>query len=87
MNKRQDNTYTTSDLNIAAYLRAKFRLDIKDYTRDKNNRVFFMFDTSKIDIDDVITDYINGKDQCSIHLFTRELAGLRVIIRNLQNNR
>ena len=82
-----ENTYKTSDLNIAAYLKAKFNLNIIDSKCDKkNNRVFFTLDTAGVNIDDIITDYINGKDLCSIHFFTRELSGLRVLIRNLQQN-
>ena len=80
-------TYKTSDLNIAAYLKAKFQLNIVDCKRDKNNRVFFTFDTANIDIDNTINDFINGNDLCSIHFFTREVAGLRAIIRNLQENK
>jgi len=80
------SNYKTSDMNIAAYLKARFRLDIKESERDKNGRVFFVFDTQKVDIDEIITDYVNGKDLCSVNLFTRELAGLRVVIRNLQEN-
>ena len=83
MNK---DIYKTSDLNIAAYLKARFRLDVAGSERDKNGRVFFIFNTSKVDIDSIINDYINGKDLCSINLFTRELVGLRVVIRNLQQN-
>ena len=74
--------YKTSDLNIAAYLKAKFRIDVKGSERDKNGRVFFIFDTSKVDIDVILTDYINGKDNCSISAFIKEIAGLRVIMRN-----
>ena len=78
-------THKTSDLNIAAYLKAKFSLNIID-SKQVNNRIFFTFDTSLVDIDQILTDYINGNDVCSISLFTRELAGLRIIIRNLQEN-
>jgi hypothetical protein len=81
------NTYKTSDLNIAAYLKARFRLDIKESERDKNGRVFFIFDTRKVDIDAILTDYINGKDMCSINLFTRELAGLRNLFTRPEGNK
>ncbi|MCK5611201.1 hypothetical protein KAR91_55540 [Candidatus Pacearchaeota archaeon] len=81
------NLYKTSDLNIAAYLKAKFKFDIVNTECDENTRrVFFIFDISDKDIDSIITEYVNGKDKCSVNLFTRELAGLRTMIRNRLEN-
>ena len=82
--------YKTSDLNLAAYLKAKYNLKIKNLESDSQEaeRALFVFIIeSAFKIEKCIAEYYNGDDVCSINAFTREASDLRSWIRNFKTNR
>lgn len=85
-----DKLYKTADLNLSAYLKARYNLKIKGLEPDPENkdRVFFIFIIEEnFDIDKVISDFFNEKDLCSINSFMREISDLRSWLRNFKINK
>lgn len=82
--------YKTSDLNLAAYLKAKYKLKIKGLEPDplEIDRALFVFNIEEgRDINKHVAEYYNGDDVCSISVFTREASDLRSWIRNFKTNK
>lgn len=82
--------YRTADLNLSAYLKARYNLKIKELEPDPDNpdRAFFVFILNDdIDIEKVISDFFNENDLCSINAFMREISDLRSWLRNFKINK
>jgi len=82
--------YKTADLNLSAYLKARYNLKIKSLEPDPENtdRVFFIFILDKdFDIEKIISDFFNEDDSCSINAFMREISDLRSWLRNFKINK
>lgn len=82
--------YKTTDLNLAAFLKAKYNFKIKNLEPDPRDvdRVFFVFtmdDTT--DINQLISSYYNEDDLCSINAFMRELVDLRSWLKSYKINK
>lgn len=82
--------YKTTDLNLAAFLKAKYNFKIKNLEPDPRDvdRVFFVFtmdDTT--DINQLISSYYNEDDLCSINAFMRELVDLRSWLKSYKTNK
>jgi len=82
--------YKTSDLNLAAFLKAAHnlkvvRLEPNPFTKDK---AFFVFSTTDIAvIERYIASYYNEEDSCSINAFMRELNDLKSWLKDYRINR
>ena len=82
--------YKTSDLNLAAFLKAKYNLKILKLEPDqlRNDRALFVFIIpDNIDVQQYITAYYNEEDLCSINSFMREQTDLRTWIKNYKINK
>ena len=82
--------YKTSDLNLAAFLKAKYNLKILKLEPDqlRNDRALFVFIIpDNIDVQQYITDYYNEEDLCSVNSFMREQTDLRTWIKNYKINK
>ena len=82
--------FRTSDLNLAAFLKAKYNFKIRNLEPDQQDieRALFVFLLEEdVNIDHCIAEYYNGDDVCSINIFMRELADLRSWLRNYKTNK
>lgn len=82
--------FKTSDLNLAAFLKAKYNFKIRNLEPDQQDveRALFVFLVEEdININNYIAEYYNGDDVCSINIFMRELADLRSWLRNYKTNK
>ncbi len=82
--------FRTSDLNLAAFLKAKYNFKIRNLEPDQqeNDRALFVFlHDDDIDINRYIAEYYNGDDICSINIFMREISDLRSWLRNFRANK
>lgn len=82
--------YKTADLNLSAYLKARYNLKIKNLEPDpeSTDRVLFIFTLDNdFDIDKAVNEFFNEMDLCSINSFMREISDLRSWLRNFKINR
>lgn len=82
--------YKTTDLNLAAFLKAKYKFKIRQLEPDPrdNDRVFFVFAIDdNIEIEQYVSDYYNEEDLCSINAFMREIVDLRSWLKSYKTNR
>jgi len=82
--------YKTTDINLAAFLKAKYNFKLKALEPDpmEKDRALFVFLTDQDSlIEQFIFNYYNGDEQCSINEFVREVADLRSCLRNYKMNR
>lgn len=81
--------YRTTDINLAAFLKAKHNLKIERLAPDNkdSSRAFFVFNIDDLSsITRYIAEYYNGNDLCSINIFMRELTDLRSWIKTYRSN-
>ena len=82
--------YKTSDLNLAAFLKAKYSFKIETLEpdpKDYNRALFVFFIDDNIEIEQYISNYYNEDDLCSINAFMRELTDLRSWLKSYKMNR
>ena len=82
--------YKTTDLNLAAFLKAKYKFKIRNLEPDPrdNDRVFFVFIIDgNVEVEQFVSDYYNEDDFCSINAFMRELVDLRSWLKSYKINR
>lgn len=82
--------YKTSDLNLSAFLKAKYNLKIKYLEPDLEDkeRALFVFEIENdVIIKQYIVDYYNCDDNCSVNGFMRELNDLRSWLRSFRVNK
>jgi len=81
--------YKTADLNLAAFLKAKYNLKVLRLEPNpaKQGQAFFVFSLDgNIDIDSCISTYFNEDDVCSINSFMREQTDLKTWINDFKTN-
>jgi len=76
--------YSTSDLNLAAFLRAKYNLELDkiESSKEDSRRAFFIFKTRGISIGIAIEAYYKGEEVSALRL-VREIDSLKSMVRNL----
>ncbi len=82
--------YKTSDLNLSAFLKAKYNLKIQRLEPDliDSDRVLFVFEIEEtVPIKQYVADFYNCGDNCSVNGFMRELNDLRSWLRSFKVNR
>ncbi len=82
--------YKTSDLNLSAFLKAKYNLKIQHLEPDliDSDRVLFVFEIEEgVAIKQYVADFYNCGDNCSVNGFMRELNDLRSWLRSYRVNK
>jgi len=82
--------FKTSDLNLSAFLKAKYNLKIERLEPDliDPDRALFVFSVEDdVIVNQYVADYYNCGDNCSINGFMRELNDLRSWLRNFKVNK
>lgn len=81
--------YKTADLNLSAFLKAKYNFKILRLEPNpaKPERFFFVFNIDdNIDIEQYVSSYYNEEDLCSINSFVREINDLRTWLKDFKIN-
>lgn len=78
------NLYSTSDLNLAAFLRAKhnLKLDRVESSKEDSRRAFFIFKTQGMSMSAAIEGYYKEEEVSALRL-VREVDSLKSMARNL----
>lgn len=82
--------YKTSDLNLSAFLKAKYNLKIERLEPDllDKERALFVFNVEDgVAIEQYVAEYYNCVDSCSVNGFMRELNDLRSWLRSFKVNK
>jgi len=82
--------YKTSDINLSAFLKAKYHFKIsrlEPIPKNTDRALFVFVIDDNIEIEQFISDYYNEEDLCSINAFIRELMDLKSWIRNYKTNK
>lgn len=82
--------YKTSDLNLSAFLKAKYNLKIRTLEpdlKDKDRALFVFIIDEDVPIEQYVSAYYNQDDSCSINIFMREIIDLRSWLRDYKMNR
>ncbi len=82
--------YKTSDLNLSAFLKAKYNLKIECLEpdlEDKERALFVFKMDDDVAIKQYVAEYYNCGDNCSVNGFMRELNDLRSWLRSFRVNR
>lgn len=82
--------YKTADLNLSAFLKAKYNLKILRLEPNpvKPERFFFVFGIdNNINIEQYVSNYYNEEDLCSINSFMREINDLRTWLKDHKINK
>lgn len=76
--------YKTSDLNLAAFLRAKYNLELDKVSpsEEDSRRAFFIFKTQGVNMGVAIESYYKGEEVSALRL-VREIDSLKSMARNL----
>lgn len=79
-----NNTFKTSDLHLAAFLRTKYNLELDKVTQSEEDprRAFFVFKTQGINIEIAVEGFYKGEEVSALGLI-RELDSLKSMARNL----
>jgi len=78
------DTYSTSDLSLAAFLRAKYNLELDrvESSKEDPRRAFFIFKTQGVNMGVAIEAYYKGEEVSALRL-VREIDSLKSMARNL----
>jgi len=82
--------YKTSDLNLAAFLKAKHNFKIsrlEPHPIKKDRALFVLIIENNIDIDKCVSDYFNEEDLCSVNSFLREQNDLKTWLKDYKINK
>lgn len=82
INEKAMNFFKTSDLNLAAFLRAKYNLELERVESEDSHRAFFIFKIGEIDIENAVESFYKGEFVSALGL-VREIDSLKSMARNL----
>ena len=75
----ENNTYKTSDLYLAAFLKLKgYKMSVEKH----RNNASFIFEVDDF-LNDLIVDYLNGEGNCEPLLYSNSIKNLKNLLYNL----
>jgi hypothetical protein len=77
----KNNLLEIGDLYLAVFIKSKYGLKIADMKKERG-RVTFVFDTDRVDGQELIRNYYNGDDKISANAFVKELKDMKALVHN-----